>query len=67
MMPARPAAEIATAREDSGDGEESMSRPPAEVEDGVAVKERPGSGSESSAEKKDRTKEVMVDRRIEWK
>ena len=44
-----------------------MSRPPAKVEDGVAVKERPESGSESNAEKNDRTKEVMVDRRIEWK
>lgn len=66
-MPATPAAETATAKEDSGDGEESMSRPPAKVEDGVAVKERPESGSESNAEKNDRTKEVMVDRRIEWK
>ena len=66
MIPATPAAETATAREESGDGEESISRPPAKVEDGDPVKESPGSGSESKADKKDRTKEVMVDRRIEW-
>lgn len=31
ITPAIPAAETATAREESGDGEESMSSPPAEV------------------------------------
>ena len=30
------------------------------------MKESPGSGSAMIAEKKDRTKEIIVDRRIEW-
>ena len=66
MIPAMPAAETATRSEESGDGEESMSSPPALLKDGVPIKESPGSGSESSAEKKDRTKEVIVDERIEY-
>ena len=32
----------------------------------MVVKERPGSGRARNAEKKERTKEVIVDRRIEW-
>lgn len=33
---------------------------------GVAVKDRPGSGRARKAEKKDLTKDVIVERRIEW-
>ena len=65
-MPAIPAAETATRSEASGEGELSTSSPPALLKDGVPVKESPGSGSESSAEKNDRTKEVIVDERIEY-
>ena len=65
MMPAKPAEETATASEANGEGEDSISRPPAYETDGADVKESPGSGSAMSAEKNDRTKEVMVDRRIE--
>ena len=61
-----PAAETAARSEESGDGEESMSSPPALLKDGVPMKESPGSGNESSAEKKDRTKEVIVEERIEY-
>ena len=66
ITPAKPAAETATASEANGEGEDSISRPPAYESDGFAVKESPGSGSAMNAEKNDRTKEVMVDRRIEW-
>lgn len=65
IIPATPAAETATAREPRGDGEESMSRPPVQLNIGVAVKENPGSGSARKAEKNERTKEVMVDERTE--
>ncbi len=65
-IPAMPAAETATRSEESGEGEESMSSPPALLKDGVPVKESPGSGRERRAEKKDRTKEVIVDERIEY-
>ena len=65
-MPAMPAADTATSSEASGEGELSTSSPPALLKDGVPVKESPGSGRESSAEKKDRTKEVIVDERIEY-
>ena len=65
MIPAKPTEETATANEANGEGEESISRPPAYETDGSDVKESPGSGSAMSAEKNDRTKEVMVDRRIE--
>ena len=60
-----PAAETATSSEESGEGELSTSSPPALLKDGVPVKESPGSGRNSRAEKKDRTKEVIVDERIE--
>ena len=65
-IPVMPAAETATRSEASGEGEESTSSPPALLKDGAPVKESPGSGRESSAEKKDRTKEVIVDERIEY-
>ena len=65
-MPAMPAAETATKSEASGEGEFSTSSPPALLKDGVPMNESPGSGSERSAEKKDRMKEVMVDERIEY-
>ena len=65
-IPVMPAAETATRSEASGEGEESMSSPPALLKDGVPVKVSPGSGRESSAEKKDRTKEVIVEERIEY-
>lgn len=65
-MPAMPAAETATSSEASGEGELSTSSPPALLKDGAPVNESPGSGSESSAEKNDRTKEVIVDERIEY-
>ena len=65
-MPAIPAAETATRSEASGEGELSTSSPPALLNDGVPVKESPGSGRESSAQKNDRTKEVIVEERIEY-
>ena len=64
-IPVMPAAETATSSEESGEGELSMSSPPALLKDGVTVKESPESGRDSRAEKKDRTKEVIVDERIE--
>ena len=66
MMPARPAEETATASETNGEGEDNMSRPPAYETDGIAEKDIPGSGKAKNAEKNDRTKEVIVDKRIEW-
>lgn len=33
---------------------------------GVAVNDNPGSGRARNAEKKERTNDVMVDKRIEW-
>lgn len=66
MMPAKPAAETATAIDANGDGDDNTSRPPAKETEGAAVKESPGSGSAMKAEKNDRIKEVIVDRRIEW-
>lgn len=66
IMPAKPADETATASEAKGDGEDNISRPPVLEGDGIAVKESPGSGSAMKAEKNDRTKEVIVDRRMEW-
>ena len=66
IIPARPAAETATNSEANGEGEDSISRPPAVDNDWDAVKESPGSGNAMNAEKNDRTKEVIVERRIEW-
>ncbi|KAI4086300.1 MAG: hypothetical protein L6R37_008429 [Teloschistes peruensis] len=65
-MPARPAADTATARVAMGAGEESISRPPAEPMEGLIWKERLGSGMAKMAAKKDRANDVMVDSRIEW-
>lgn len=65
IMPARPAAETATAREESGEGEERMSSPIAEVEGGEIWKERLESGNTKRAEMREREKVVMVERRIE--
>ena len=61
MMPAKPAAETATANEANGEGEDNTSMPPAKETEGAAVKESPGSGSAINAEKNDRIKEVIVD------
>ena len=68
ITPATPAAETATAKEARGDGDESMSRPPvSEVgPNAVEVKDSPGSGSASKAEKNDRMKAVIVESNIEW-
>ena len=67
ITPASPAAETATAREDKGEGEERMSRPPVydDGPDGEVVNDRPGSGNARTAVKKDRTKDVMVESMIE--
>ena len=64
IMPARPAAETATAKEESGEGEERMSSPIAEVEGGEIWKERLESGNARRAEIKDREKVAIVERRI---
>lgn len=66
IIPARPAAETATARVAMGAGEESISRPPADPMEGLIWKERLGSGTAKMAARKDRAKDVMVDSRIEW-
>lgn len=64
--PAIPAADTATKREFSGEGEESMSMPPAAVGLGDSVaKEMPGSGMANNAARKDRRRDVRVDRRRE--
>ena len=64
-MPARPAAETATAKEESGEGEERMSSPPTEAEGGEIWNERVESGSARRAEMKEREKVAIVERRIE--
>ena len=67
IAPATPAAETVTAREERGDGEESMSKPPM-LEDEPELfgeNDSPGSGSARRAVKRDRTNDVMVERRIE--
>ena len=67
-MPARPAAETETRRDTTGEGEEIMSRPPAAdafVVIGDDANERPGSGRARKAEKKERMKDEIVERRIE--
>ena len=67
IVPAIPAAETATARDDSGNAEERISNPPVYVPgpDGVRLKERPGSGRAKTAEMTDRRKELTVARRME--
>ena len=64
-IPAIPAADTDTKRVATGEGEESMSRPPAR--DGVPVvcddaKDRPGSGRLKNAENDERTKDETVER-----
>ena len=64
-MPAMPAAETATAKEDNGDGEERISSPPVcEIDDDI-WRARPGSGRPTRADTNEREKEVIVERRIE--
>ena len=65
MIPAMPAAETATVKEASGECEDSTSRPPAYEKFGAAVNDSPGSGRARKAEKKDRTKDVRVDKKME--
>ena len=65
ITPAMPAAETATAKEESGDGEDSMSSPPVCVYEDVNWKERPGSGKARRAEMKERANDVIVERRME--
>ena len=65
--PAIPIADTATNKELSGEGEEMMSIPPAAA--GLPVKlycDIPGSGKAKSAARKDRMKDVKVDRSREW-
>ncbi|KAL8709517.1 MAG: hypothetical protein Q9220_005759 [cf. Caloplaca sp. 1 TL-2023] len=64
-MPARLAAETAIASEAAGVGEESISRPPTDPAAGLIWNERLGSGMANIAAKKDRVKDVMVDKSIE--
>lgn len=67
-MPARPDALTATMREAKGEGEDRISRPPAVafvVVIGDEANESPGSGRAKNAEKNERTKAVVVERRSE--
>ena len=64
-IPAIPAADTAIASEAIGVGEESISSPPTVPAGGLIWNERLGSGTANIAAKKDRVKDVMVDRRIE--
>lgn len=65
-MPAMLAAETATASEAIGEGDDRMSRPPVELAEGLIWKERLGSGIAKMAARKERAKEVIVERSIEW-
>ncbi len=64
-MPAIPAADTTTASEVKGEGDESISNPPAYVNDEEIGNERPGSGSARTAERNDRANEVIVDESME--
>lgn len=64
-IPATLAAETATASEESGFGDDRISRPPAEPADGFNWKERLGSGIAKMAARNERMKDVNVDRRTE--
>lgn len=65
-MPARPTAETETRREFIGEGEDRISRPPAAMGLGCnAEKVTPGSGTARRADKRERKKEVKVERRKE--
>ena len=65
IEPAIPAAETAIARETNGDGDARTSRPPADVNGVDGWKERPGSGKPKTAARKERVRDVIVERRIE--
>ena len=65
IEPAIPAAETAIVRETNGDGDERISRPPAHVNGADGWKETPGSGKPKTAARKERVKDVIVERRIE--
>ena len=66
IMPAIPAAETAINNDANGDGEESTSRPPAVYATGkLGCNDNPGSGRDRRAHRKDRAKEVMVERSTE--
>ena len=70
-MPAIPAALTAANRLAKGDGEDRTSMPP--TVDGVGIRagvmpcsDIPGSGRASKAQRRERTKEVIVERMMEW-
>ena len=66
IMPAMPAAETATSSDANGDGEESTSSPPAVYATGrLGCSDKPGSGRDRRAQRKDRAKDVIVDRSTE--
>lgn len=65
-MPAMLAADTATASEARGAGDDRMSRPPAEPDGGLIWNERPGSGMAKTVAKKERAKEVRVERKTVW-
>ena len=71
-IPAIPAAPTAATKLAIGNGEERMSRPP--MTEGIGIryggcdcgKETPGSGRARTAQSRDRAKDVIVLRRMEW-
>lgn len=65
IEPAIPAAETAIARETNGDGDERTSKPPAYVNGVDGWKDIPGSGKAMIAARKERVKDVIVERTIE--
>ena len=60
-MPAMPAAETATAKEDNWDGEEIMSSPPGCERDDDIWRARPGSGRPMRADTNEREKDAIVE------
>ena len=64
-MPAMPAAETATINEVKGEGDDKTSSPPAYVNAEDNWTDRPGSGRARRAERKDRVKDVIVDKSME--
>ena len=66
ITPARPAAETAASREYRGDGDERKSRPAVGAGEGKTADVRPGSGRARRAVIKDREKDVIVEKRIEY-
>ncbi len=65
IIPAIPAAETAIASEAIGAGEERISSPPTGPADRLMWRKRLGSGTANTAAKKERAKDVIVDRRME--